>query len=360
MSIEDLARRAVRELTPYMSARRLGGQGDVWLNANEYPQAIAFQLSAQNLNRYPECQPQEVINRYAQYAGVAPECVLTSRGADEGIELLIRTFCEPGQDAVLYCPPTYGMYKVSAETSGVEWRAVPTLDDFQLDLPAIEAALDNVKLVFICSPNNPTGQLPQQTALRKVLELTAGRALVVVDEAYIEFCPQATVSEWLADYPHLVILRTLSKAFALAGLRCGFTLANPPVIELLLKTIAPYPLPGPVADIAAQALSQQGIRDMQARVAQVMANRQILADGLARIAGVEQVFPSQGNFVLARFAASSAVFKSLWDQGIILRDQNAQPALSGCLRITVGTQSECRRVLDALNQLTVLSPSESS
>ena len=159
MSIEELARKNVRELTPYQSARRLGGKGDVWLNANEFPTAVQYELTQQTLNRYPECQPKAVIENYAQYAGVKPEQVLVSRGADEGIELLIRAFCEPGQDAVLFCPPTYGMYSVSAETLGVEYRTVQALADWQLDLPAIADKLDGVKVVYVCSPNNPTGQI---------------------------------------------------------------------------------------------------------------------------------------------------------------------------------------------------------
>ncbi|PLR31824.1 histidinol-phosphate transaminase [Chimaeribacter californicus] len=349
--ISALARANVRELTPYQSARRLGGNGDVWLNANEYPQAPHFELTAQTFNRYPECQPKQVIARYAAYAGLLPEQVLVSRGADEGIELLIRAFCEPGRDAVLYCPPTYGMYGVSAETFGVERRTVPAKADWQLDLPAITRNLDGVKLVYICSPNNPTGNLIDPAALREVLEMTRGRAIVAIDEAYIEFCPQATVTGWLAEYPHLAVLRTLSKAFALAGLRCGFTLANEALIALLLKVIAPYPLSTPVADIAAQALSEQGIKAMRARVAGVLESRTWLMQALQQCNGVEQVFASESNYVLARFTESSAVFKSLWDQGIILRDQNKQPGLAGCLRITVGTPDECRRVIDALRAL---------
>lgn len=202
MSIEDLARANVRALTPYQSARRLGGKGDVWLNANEFPTAVAFQLTEQTLNRYPEPQPKAVIESYARYAEVKPEQVLVSRGADEGIELLIRAFCEPGEDAVLYCPPTYGMYSVSAETIGVECRTVPTLADWQLDLPGIEARLDGVKVVFVCSPNNPTGQIIDPQSMRDLLEMTRGKAIVVADEAYIEFCPQATLAGWLSDYPH--------------------------------------------------------------------------------------------------------------------------------------------------------------
>ncbi|MDD7993693.1 MULTISPECIES: histidinol-phosphate transaminase [Kosakonia] len=348
MSIEELARKNVRELTPYQSARRLGGKGDVWLNANEFPTAVQYELTQQTLNRYPECQPKAVIENYAQYAGVKPEQVLVSRGADEGIELLIRAFCEPGQDAVLFCPPTYGMYSVSAETLGVEYRTVQALADWQLDLPAIADKLDGVKVVYVCSPNNPTGQIIKPQDMRVLLEMTRGKALVVADEAYIEFCPQATLAGWLAEYPHLVVLRTLSKAFALAGLRCGFTLANEEVIALLLKVIAPYPLSTPVADIAAQALSPLGIVAMRERVAQILAERQYLVSALKDIPCVEQVFDSETNYILVRLTASSAVFKSLWDQGIILRDQNKQPSLSGCLRITIGTRAESQRVIDAL------------
>lgn len=347
-SVTDLARENVRNLTPYQSARRLGGNGDVWLNANEFPTAVEFQLTQQTLNRYPECQPKAVIENYAQYAGVNPGQVLVSRGADEGIELLIRAFCEPGKDAILYCPPTYGMYCVSAETIGVECRTVPTQENWQLDLRGIADKLDGVKVVFVCSPNNPTGQLINPQDLRTLLEMTRGNAIVVADEAYIEFCPQATLAGWLSEYPHLVVLRTLSKAFALAGLRCGFTLANEEVINLLLKVIAPYPLSTPVADIAAQALTPQGVNAMRERVAQILLERQYLVNALKEIACVEQVFDSETNYILARFTASSSVFKSLWDQGIILRDQNKQPSLSGCLRITVGTREESQRVIDAL------------
>lgn len=351
LSIQSLARQNVRELTPYQSARRLGGNGDVWLNANEYPIAPQFELTAQTFNRYPECQPALVIERYAAYAGLENDQVLVSRGADEGIELLIRAFCEPGKDAILYCPPTYGMYSVSAETIGVEGRTVQAKEDWSLDLPAIEAALEGVKLVYVCSPNNPTGNLIDPAELRAVLEMTRGRAIVAIDEAYIEFCPQASVTGWLKEYPHLAILRTLSKAFALAGLRCGFTLANSELIALLMKVIAPYPLSTPVADIAAQALSDEGLAVMRARVAEIGETRAWLKQQLTRCDCVEQVFTSETNYVLARFTASSQVFKTLWDQGIILRDQNKQPGLSGCLRITVGTHEECRRVIAALQPL---------
>jgi len=353
MSIEDLARANVRALTPYQSARRLGGNGDVWLNANEFPLPVPFELSQQTLNRYPECQPKLVIERYAAYAGLTPEQVIVSRGADEGIELLMRAFCEPGKDAILFCPPTYGMYSVSAETIGIEYRTVAALDDWQLNLPAIAEQLDGVKVVYMCSPNNPTGNLINQDDIRKLLEMTAGKALLVADEAYIEFCPEATLAGWLKEYPHLVILRTLSKAFALAGLRCGFTLANQPVIDLLMKVIAPYPLATPVADVAGQALSEEGIALMRQHVAELNANRAWLFEQLPQLSVVQQVFPSETNYILARFTDSPKVFKTLWDQGIILRDQNKNPGLAGCLRISIGTREECERLIAALQALSV-------
>ncbi|QKJ87757.1 Histidinol-phosphate aminotransferase [Paramixta manurensis] len=350
-NIENLARANVRALTPYQSARRLGGNGDVWLNANEYPVPVTFNLTQQTLNRYPECQPKMVIERYAAYADVPAERVLVSRGADEGIELLMRAFCEPGQDAILFCPPTYGMYSVSAETFGVAFRTVPATADWQLDLPAIAQNLADVKLVYLCSPNNPTGNLINPNDIRQLLEMTRGKALVVADEAYIDFCPSATLAGWIDDYPHLVILRTLSKAFALAGLRCGFTLAHPQVIQLLLKVIAPYPLSTPVADIAAQALSPEGIALMRQHVETLNATRRKLTDGLRQCHCVEAVFESEANYLIARFTDAPHVFKTLWDQGIILRDQNKQPGLAGCLRISIGTPNECEQVIAALKSL---------
>ncbi|MBI6529901.1 histidinol-phosphate transaminase [Proteus vulgaris] len=349
--ITSLARKNVRELTPYQSARRLGGNGSVWLNANEYPIAPEFTFNEKNLNRYPECQPVNVINRYATYADVNPNQVLVSRGADEAIELLIRAFCEPGKDAVLYCPPTYGMYSVSAETFGIEQRVIPTLADWSPDVKTMALQLDNVKLIYLCSPNNPTGNIVNPSLIRDVLELAKGKAIVAVDEAYIEFCPQASIVSWLKDYPNLVILRTLSKAFALAGLRCGFTLANPPVIELLLKVIAPYPLSTPVADIAAQALTEAGIEVMKNRVAEISRNRTILSNALKKLPNVEQVYNSETNYILVKFTDANLVFRTLWEQGIILRDQQRQYGLNGCLRISIGTAEECDSVINAIKNI---------
>ncbi|EKO3609359.1 histidinol-phosphate transaminase [Vibrio metschnikovii] len=338
--MEKLARKQIQALTPYLSARRIGGSGDVWLNANESPFDNHYKTDFARLNRYSDCQPQALIQVYADYAGVKPDQVLTSRGADESIELLIRTFCEPNQDAILYCPPTYGMYAISAETFGVERKQVPLSADWQLDLTAIEANLEQVKLVFVCSPNNPTGNLIRREDIIALLEMTQDRAIVVMDEAYIDFCPEASTVDLLQTYPNLAILRTLSKAFALAGLRCGFTLASPAIINLLLKVIAPYPVPVPVADIALQALSPSGLARTKFQVLDLSANRAYLQVGLQMVPGVE-VFEGWGNYLLVKFPDGDALFKAAWEHGIILRNS----PIDNAVRISVGNREECEKVV---------------
>ncbi|MBU2897868.1 histidinol-phosphate transaminase [Vibrio hepatarius] len=338
--MEKLARKRVQTLTPYLSARRIGGTGDVWLNANESPFDNEYRTNFTRLNRYSECQPQALISTYAAYAGVGKEQTLVSRGADEGIELLIRAFCEPSEDAILYCPPTYGMYSISAETHGVEQKTVPLTSDWQLDLSDIEANLDRVKLVFVCSPNNPTGNLIKREDIVSLLKLTKDRAIVVMDEAYIDFCPEASMVDLLDQYPNLAILRTLSKAFALAGLRCGFTLANEKIINILLKVIAPYPVPIPVTDIAIQALSQAGLARAKFQVLDLNANRAYMQVGLSMIPDLD-VFEGWGNYLLVKFPDGDAFFKAAWDTGIILRNS----PIENCVRISIGNREECEKTL---------------
>ncbi|WP_099612560.1 histidinol-phosphate transaminase [Vibrio fujianensis] len=338
--MEKLARKQVQALTPYLSARRIGGSGDVWLNANESPFDNEYKTDFARLNRYSDCQPNALIQAYADYAGVSPQQVLTSRGADEGIELLIRAFCEPNQDAILYCPPTYGMYAISAETFGVERKTVPLTADWQLDLASIEASLDKVKLVFVCSPNNPTGNLVKREDIIALLEMTKDRGIVVMDEAYIDFCPEVSTVDLLVDYPNLAILRTLSKAFALAGLRCGFTLANRSIIDVLLKVIAPYPVPVPVAEIATQALSEAGLARAKFQVLDLNANRAYLQVGLQMIEGIT-VFEGWGNYLLVQFPDGDALFQAAWEHGIILRNS----PIEHCVRISVGNREECEKTV---------------
>ncbi|MGF1843269.1 histidinol-phosphate transaminase [Vibrio clamense] len=338
--MEKLARKQVQSLTPYLSARRIGGSGDVWLNANESPFDNEYKTDFSRLNRYSECQPKALIEAYAAYAGIKPEQTLTSRGADEGIELLIRAFCEPGEDAILFCPPTYGMYAISAETFGVEQKTVPLTQDWQLDINGIESNLESVKLVFVCSPNNPTGNVIKRADIVRLLEMTKDKAIVVMDEAYIDFCPEVSTVDLLEQYPNLAILRTLSKAFALAGLRCGFTLANKEIIDVLLKVIAPYPVPVPVAEIAIQALSESGLARAKFQVLDLNANRAYLQAGLMTIAGIE-IFEGWGNYLLVKFSDGDALFKAAWEKGIILRNS----PIKDCVRISIGNREECEKTV---------------
>jgi histidinol-phosphate aminotransferase len=350
-SVNPLARNLVKQLTPYASARLSMSGGSVWLNANENALAPEYQLCG-SYNRYPDCQPPALINAYATYAGVEPSQVLVSRGADEGIELLIRSFCEPqtqgeNGDSVLICPPTYGMYAISAESNQVQRTIIPLTAELTLDTQAIFAA-PTPKLVFICSPNNPTGDLIPRQQIIDVLEFYKDKALVVVDEAYIEFAPQATVLNLLDSYPNLVVLRTLSKAFALAGLRCGFTLAAPDIINALKKMIAPYPLAAPVAEIATQALSNEG----QLRMRQSVNTINTLRDAFITFAksqqGVLKVYPSNANYVLLQVKDAAACVAALVSEGVLIRNQSSQIGLSQVVRVSIGNPDEMTLVQDAL------------
>lgn len=354
-NIKLLARETVQALTPYLSARRIGGNGDVWLNANEAPDSAEYQLDSSKLNRYPEFQPPAMINAYAAYAGVTNQQLLSTRGADESIEILIRTFCEPATDSILICPPTYGMYAISAETCGVNVVEVALQANFDVDYEAVENAVLKsngfLKVVFLCAPNNPTGNMLDKQKLVNLLKATAGKALIVVDEAYIEFCPALTQVELIQDHENLVITRTLSKAFALAAIRCGFTLAQTPVIDMMSKVIAPYPVPDPIAQIAAQALSATGLEVMRDRVVVLNNNRQVLANALKQLECVTDVFPATGNFLLVRFKDAAKVFQAFADDGIIMRDFSNKPRLENCIRITIGSSDEMQRTLKTLNSL---------
>lgn len=347
--IKKLLPAHLKTLKPYESARRLfsGEQQKLWLNANESPFANQYQLDSAHLNRYPDCQPQGVVQGYADYAGVAPKQVLATRGADEGIELLIRTFCSPEQSHILICPPTYGMYAISAESCNIGVKTVPLRSDFSLDIDAIKACKDQVNLIFICAPNNPTGTAVAGEQIASLLEHFADSALVVVDEAYFEFDPASNWAAQLSQYPNLVILRTLSKAFALAGLRCGFTLANPPVIQALLKVIAPYPIPEPVAQIAAQALSEQSITHMQQQLSELQQQKQRLIEALSQWP-IELVGDDKANFVLFRTPHKQGLMDYLVSRDIVIRDQSKQLGLENCLRITLGNRPQQDRLLAAM------------
>ncbi len=349
--IDTITPKYIKDLVPYSSAKRELFNQEVasnalWLNANESP----YDLGENRFNRYPDFQSDNLIEAYATYAGVSAEQVLASRGADEAIELLVRTFCLPGEDSIVINPPTYGMYKICADTFNVNTIKVELNSDYQLDVDAIIAQKQSaqVKLVFICSPNNPTGGLMARDSIIAVLEAYKNSALVVLDEAYIEFCPEGTVTDLLSQYENLVVLRTLSKAFALAGIRCGFTLASKAIIDMMKKVIAPYPIPAPVEQLAVNALSKQGIDNMRSQVATLNEQKQALTDALETIDCVERQLSSDTNFVLAKLKGKTQVLETMKANGIYLRDQSAQPGLEDNIRITIGTAEQMAAVLDIL------------
>lgn len=364
-SVEKLARTELIDMVPYQSARRLqkadadAGVKDsgtqtfnskVWLNANEASGPGKYQLSADCINRYPDFQPENLMAAYSKYSGLPVEQLLATRGADEGIELIIRTFCTAYQDSILICPPTYGMYAISAENHGASIVKVPQVNN-QLNVNGIIKQLENVKVVFLCSPGNPTGNLLPKAQIKAVLDAAQDKAIVVVDEAYIEFSPQDSAQSWLADYPNLVVLRTLSKAFALAGLRCGFTLASKEIITLLSKVIAPYPISAPVAEIASQALTGDNLQLMKVRVEETKILRQHLINWLESQNWVEEVFASDANFVLFRTPLKTEIFDCLKAQGILIRDQSKQLQLENCLRISIGSKREMDLVQKTMTNL---------
>lgn len=342
--VNKLARDELVDMIPYESARRLhAGNGEfnskIWLNANEAPGLGEYELSADCINRYPDFQPVSLISGYSEYSQQPQENILATRGADEGIELIIRTFCKPYEDNILICPPTYGMYAISAENHGAGIIRVPLINN-ELDLNAIEQEVGNAKVVFLCSPGNPTGNILPHQQIEQTLELFKDSAMVVVDEAYIEFCSETSVASWIAKYDNLIVLRTLSKAFALAGLRCGFTLANSDIITMLSKVIAPYPISAPVAELASKALQSENLNRVTQRVKNTNALAEELSAWLAQQSWCTKVFPTNANFVLFKTTHKDFIFKLLVEKNILIRDQSKQPQLADCLRISIGTPEE--------------------
>lgn len=341
-----LTRPELLELTPYQSARRLGGQGDIWINANESPfnNVAVGELDLTKLNRYPECQPPALISAYSQYSAVAKNKIVASRGADEAIELLIRAFCIPGIDSIATFGPTYGMYAISAQTFNVGVTALRLTSDYGLPADFATAAR-GAKLVFICNPNNPTGTVIDKARIEQAIQALPD-AIVVVDEAYIEFCPEYSVTDLLETYPNLVVLRTLSKAFALAGARCGFLLANEEIIEIIMRVIAPYPVPLPVSEVGVQALSPAGIARMKTQVNELHTQGERLAAALNLYC--EQwggaVLKPNGNYVLAEFDDVTKVAQLLIDNGIVARAYK-DPRLAKAIRFSFSSKADTDRIV---------------
>ena len=350
MSVLDLARPEILAMQPYSSARMEASGGSVFLNANEsaWPPLGDGGLGC---NRYPEPQPATLVATLAGMYGVRHEQILVSRGSDEAIDLLIRAFCRAGADAILIQPPTFGMYSVCAHVQNAAVIEVPLADDFTLDVDAVLAAVTPaVKLIFVCTPNNPSGQCVPRESIERLLQTLDGRALLVVDEAYIEFAYESSVADLIDRYEYLAVLRTLSKAWALAGARIGSLLANPEVIALLRRIMPPYPLPLPCVALALAAFSQEGQAQAREHLVTLRSEHERVRGALAALACVRAVLPSQANFVAVRFDDAGAAYRHLLAAGVVVRDIRRYPKLGDALRITIGSPEENDRMLAVLQE----------
>jgi histidinol-phosphate aminotransferase len=322
------------------------------LDANEVPWRPAGDRSRPGLNRYPPVRAIALEARWAERLGVAPESMLATRGSDEAIDLLVRAFCRPERDAILVLPPTFAMYALAARIQGagvIEVRR-RRAEGFALDLAAIERRLASVKLLFVPSPDNPTGRLVRADELEALAALTAGRALLVVDEAYAEFAGGESAVRRLSEWPHLVVLRTLSKAHALAGARCGAAVASAELVDLLARILPPFPLGARSIEAALAQLAPAALETTARRVAALVASRERLARRLAALPEVRRVFPSAANFLLVAFADRAAAQAALERRGVATRAY-VEPQLADCLRITVGSAADNRAVVGALAEL---------
>lgn len=337
MSIVDLARNAIRDLEPYSSARMEAGAGGVLLNANESAEGV--------LNRYPAQQPGPLREAMAAYYGIGVDSLLATRGSDEAIDIIVRTFCEPG-DSIAIAPPTFGMYRTVAAIQGARTIEVPLDEEWQISPDEIAGTA--AKVVFLCSPNNPTGNLIGEDAVARTLDKTRDRAVVVIDEAYVEFSGSESWAKRLDDHENLIVLRTLSKAHALAGARIGAMIARPELIELARKVLPPYPLPSPSVELAVKALSPALLDRTKSRVEKTLRIRGEVEARLERLPSVETVWPSDANFILARFREIDKVLEATRASGIAIRRIAAIPDSA---RITIGALEEMEALLDVLEKV---------
>lgn len=348
----DLVREDLRGFAGYKSARSDRLDGSVWLNANESAWANAGD-GAGRARRYPDPQPPSLRATLAAMYGCAPEQLLVGRGSDEAIDLLVRALCRPGNDAILVTSPTFGMYAVNARLHGASVVDVPLLDEpagWRCDFDAVgdAAERDGARLVFLCSPGNPTGTSLPLAAIEALATRLEGRALVVVDEAYGEYSDAPSAVTLLARQRNVAVLRTLSKAHALAGERIGSVIADAELIDVLRRCQAPYPLPASCVASAERALEPAARAATVAAVRTSVAQRERLVPLLASLPGVRQVYPTQANFVLVRFDDAQRAFDRLLEAGIVVRDMRAARGLGDALRISLGTPEQNDAVLDAL------------
>ena len=350
MNIELLARTEIRDLKPYETARQAHGM--VRLNANEAPWP-ADGSSADGLNRYPEIRPLQLHTRLAAHYAVDPGMVLATRGSSEAIDLLMRAFCHAGTDNIIVSPPTFSMYRVYADIQGAGTITAPLLADnnFALDVSLVlEKCTPKTKLVFVCSPNNPTGGLVPLSSIRELAEARVDRSLIIVDEAYAEYSEVPSAATLLAQYENIVVLRTLSKAHSLAGARCGAVLASENLIHLLNRILAPYALATPVIDCVLRSLAPETLQRSNDAVRRVLEERERISRELLQCPDVVKVWPSRSNFLLVQFRNLLSVESRLSDAGILIRQFRDEAALRNCARVSIGKPRENDLLLAALSR----------
>jgi histidinol-phosphate aminotransferase len=347
----DLLRPEVRQLRAYRSAEFAGGL--VRLNANESPWRPPGDESRDGLNRYPEPRPEALTARLAEFYGVAPQELLVTRGSSEAIDLLIRAFCRAGQDSIVISPPTFGMYEVYAQVQGAAIQRVPLkpADGYALPVAAIAAAwAPGSKLAFVCSPNNPTGNRVPLATISALCAALRGRGLVVVDGAYSEFASEDPTAALLSGHDNVVVLRTLSKARGLAGVRCGVLLGPQPIVEMIGRILPPYCFPTGCRDMVLRCMSEEAGTEFARRRDLLLAERARLASELPRLTSIVRVWPSEANFLLVECRDAPALTAAARAGGVLVRDFSWDPLLPGAVRITVGTPTENDQLLKALRE----------
>ncbi len=344
-NLNALLRENIKNLTPYSSARNeFTGEARIFLDANE--NSFGSPLTRW-YNRYPDPLQWKVKEKLEQIKGVPAFQIFVGNGSDECIDLLIRSVCEPGIDNIMICPPTYGMYQVCADINNVPVKKISLTPDFQLNLPAIEEAIDDqTKIIFLCSPNNPTGNSLIKEEVEAVLNNYFG--LLVIDEAYINFSRQRSFVQELKDYPNLVVMQTLSKAWGLAALRLGMAFASEEIINVLNKVKPPYNINQASQELALQALEEVGqVNDM---IREIVEQRSNLEKHLKDLPLVLHIYPSDANFLLVKVTDAKPIYNFLLSKGIVVRDRSRVELCEGCLRITIGTPAENEQLLWALKE----------
>jgi histidinol-phosphate aminotransferase len=338
--LNRILRSNIRDLVPYASARtEYTGKEGVFLDANESPYGIPF-------NRYPDPGQQKLKEKISGIKQVPAENIFLGNGSDEAIDLLYRAVCRPGLDEVIVCPPTYGMYEVAARLNDIRVLKVPlTAETFQLDQEGILQAISpNTRLIFVCCPNNPTGNGVKWASIKAILEKFDG--LVVIDEAYVDFASYRSLLAELGNFPNLVVLQTLSKAWGLANLRIGMAFASKELIAVLGKIKPPYNISGASQQLALEALDNG--KEVVQRVGELVAARIALEEKLSRLKMVVKVYTSEANFLLVKFEDAQSIFSWLRKHKIIVRDRSREPFCEGCIRISIGTPQENESLLSCL------------